>query len=93
LKKEVSLRDALEATNGGYLTIVVLLNQWKDFRTRHFALNNRVTARTLKGVKFSPVVLVTAPDEGTYIEVTRAIGNYSVVAPNGEFLPPATVHS
>lgn len=93
MKKEETLKKALEDTGDGYLTIMVQLTQWKDFRKKHFDLHSKVEARTVKGKKLAPIVLVTAPDESVYIKVTRAIGNYSIVSPKGEFLPPAPAMS
>jgi len=82
------MKEVLEETNGGEMTIAVERPQADALRTQHNELFQFVQVFSFKR-KGSPIFFIRAGDMGIYLKLVKVFKkNHMIVGSDGRLLPP-----
>ena len=89
IKQFHDIREILEVTNNGQMTVVVERPQADAFRKHHYQLVPLVNTVSLKG-KGAPLYFMTAKTPDVFSELREAMGNFSIISPDGKIVPASS---
>ncbi len=88
-KKIRTIKDLLDATCNGHMTIAIEIPQLDNLRRNRFDILEAIkpeTPHTLRVTKGAPKVFLRVEDQQIYRELTTIVKDYFVVSENGDLI-------